>query len=74
MWNSKKNIEKSRNKTARKIQVKARIIFYTVLHGERRNFPEMPIKAEKTPLFSRVLAFFVSRETDAENQIVPRET
>ena len=31
-------------------------------------------KAEKTPLFSRVLAFFVSRETDAENQIVPRET
>ena len=31
-------------------------------------------RAEKTPLFSRVLAFFVSRETDAENQIVPRET
>lgn len=37
-------------------------------------FPKYPKKAEKTPLFSRALAFFVSRETDAENQIVPRET
>lgn len=44
---AKKNIEKSRNKTARKIQVKARIIFYTILHGERRNFPEIPIKSRE---------------------------
>lgn len=37
-------------------------------------FPKLPQKAEKMPLFSGVLAVFVSRETDTENQIVPRET
>jgi len=39
-----------------------------------RKFPKSTKKRARIPLFSGFFVVFVSRETDVENQTVPRET
>jgi len=57
-----------------KIRVKEQNFFYKILQVERAQIPKTDQKRAKSPLFSGFFAVFVSRETDAENQTVPRET